>query len=70
MSVEGLYGLSCICLWKKENDVDAQKKRGELAEVPEAAGKVALKRALKRRWLTIKIKKRRMFEKGGFLNVV
>lgn len=58
MSAEGLYGLSCICLWNKENDVDTQK-RGEFAEVPEAAGKVALKRALKKRWLTIIIKKRK-----------
>lgn len=46
------------------------KKRGEFAEVPEAAGKVALKRALRKRWLTIIIKKGRMFKKGGFLNVV
>lgn len=35
------------------------KKRGEFAEVPEAAGKEALKRALKKRWLTIIIKKRK-----------
>lgn len=49
----------------------ATLKRGKVTEVPEAAaGKVALKSALSKRWLTIIIKKGRMFEKGGFFNVV
>lgn len=45
------------------------KKRGEFA-LTEAAGKVELKRALRKRWLTIIIKKEGCLKKGGFLNAV
>lgn len=45
------------------------KKRSKLT-LPEASGKAAPKRPLRRRWLAIIKKKGRMFQKGGFLNVV
>lgn len=46
-----------------------KKKRGKLT-LTEAAGKASLERVLRKKWLTIIIKKGRMFQKGGFLNVV
>lgn len=62
-SVRGVDDLLKKIMW------NPPQKRGKLT-LTEAAGKASLERVLRKKWLTIIIKKGRMFQKGGFLNVV